>query len=92
MTKRFGGMPESSLLLDPFRADRASAALLDRYVGAFGGAGVDLPRAADALLGVVVHLGPMGDPAGEAAHGEERGRAFGESPKQLRLASFAIGL
>src|SRR4026209_1316654 len=37
-------------------------------------ASINLPRAGDPLGGGGVHFDPVGDPAGEAAHGEEDGK------------------
>src|SRR5829696_3256061 len=55
-------------------------ALVDGDVGALSGTGVDLTWAADLGGGVAHHLAPVGDPAGEAAEGEEDGEhARGEA-------------
>ena len=48
-------------------------ALVDRHVGALGGADVELARTADLLLGVLDHLLPLGDPADGARHREQHG-------------------
>src|SRR3546814_1132988 len=44
---------------------------VDRHVIALGGAGVELARTADLLLGVGDHLVPLRDPAGGAGEREQ---------------------
>ncbi len=57
-------------LLRHFRFQRLLA-FLDRYEFAFDVACIDLPRAADLLARGVLHFLPMGDPARQAADGEQ---------------------
>src|SRR6185312_11124674 len=54
-----------------------------RLVIPLGGAGVDLPRAADALLRVLHHLLPLADPAHGARYGEQRSEHAGGETHRL---------
>src|SRR5699024_1759858 len=54
-----------------------AGALAHLLVGALGVAGVDLARAADLRLRVVDHLLPLGDPARQAADGEQHREHLG---------------
>ena len=55
------------------RTGDSLGAFLQRHVIAFARSGVDLARAADAGLRVADHLPPVGDPARQAADGEQHG-------------------
>ena len=55
------------------------------------GADVNLPRAADACLRVLVHLQPMGDPAGQPAHGKQhREHRHGNADRPIDHAGVEI--
>src|SRR5699024_10224117 len=61
-----------------------AGALAHLLVGALGVAGVDLARAADLRLRVVDHLLPLGDPAPQAADGEQHREQRGGAAGGLR--------
>src|SRR5262245_50296041 len=60
---------------------RLLLAVFERHQRAVRRAGVDLTRTANALLGIFVHLDPVGNPAGEAAHGEEHSEHANRDPE-----------
>src|SRR5688572_26107471 len=65
--------------------------LAERDEGAVRGADVDLARATDALLRVLVHFNPVGDPAGKAAHGKKhREHADGDAEGAVDDAGIEI--
>src|SRR3546814_2283538 len=71
--------------LDP---SRAPSALVERQVVALGVAVIELARPADALLGILDHLAPLGDPAAGA-----RRRRSEEHPSELQSimrSSYAV--
>src|SRR5678809_1325782 len=66
-------LPRPSLLSSGLGGGGGGAgggALGERHVGALGRTGVDLPRAADLAVRILVHLLPVGDPPGDAAEAE----------------------
>src|SRR3546814_18186910 len=63
---------------------RAPAALVERQVVALGVAVIELARPADALLGILDHLAPLGDPADGARDGEEHGEHRGRDAHRLQ--------
>src|SRR3546814_15293316 len=56
----------------------------ERQVVALGVAVIELARPADALLGILDHLAPLGDPADGARDGEEHGEHRGRDAHRLQ--------
>src|SRR5512139_1990943 len=87
---RWAEISSFSALPERARASRWSCrrperlALAHRDVIPLGCANIELPRAADLLLGIGNHLVPLGDPADGAREGEQRGEHLGREADRVQ--------